>query len=288
MLLSVGTERLKQHLIAKQKSQETVRGYSMDLVMLERYLSTNYNCPTYLEDLTEEDIERYLEMLQIQKKYAVASINRHLNSIRAMCQFAFKKGLVSQDVSKDIESLKREQKERTYLNELELQDLLNTIPHRLIQLAVRTMAYSGLRVSECTNLTLDTVDLEHDLIYVIEGKGKKDRTIPISRSLKPYLVDYIENWRVETMSDRFFALKKTGELSQQYINRELHITTKKLDWKKKVTCHILRHSFASNLVAKDVNIVKISKLLGHSDLKTTSIYTHSSRAELSAAVDLLG
>lgn len=273
---------------AKKKSLETIRGYKSDLSGFNRYLGEKINGPVYMEDLTTEDLESYLDMLIGTGRYAVASINRHLNSIRAICQFANKKGWIAKDISQDIESLKREQKERTYLTEYELLELFEVIDHTLICLAVRTMAFSGLRVSECTNLTLDDVDLKNNLIYVIEGKGKKDRTVPISKALKPYLVDYLSKWRVETPSNRFFATKKTGELSPQYINRELHVATTKLGWKKKVTAHILRHSFASNLVAKDVNIVKVSKLLGHADLKTTSIYTHSNQKQLSEAVDLLG
>jgi site-specific recombinase XerD len=287
VILKNGTEEYKINLIVKQKSPETIRGYMNDLTSWDRFLSTKYNCPTYLEDLTTEDIESYLEMLQFEKNYAVASINRNLNSIRSFCQYAYKKGFVKKDVSKDIESLKREQKERNYLTDKELKKFLPAIPHKLIQLAARTMAYSGLRVSEITNLTVENVDLENNLIYVIEGKGKKDRTVPISKVLKPNLVDYVENWRVKTDSKRFFATKKTGELSQQYINRVLKETSEALNWKK-VTAHTLRHSFASNLVAKDVNIAKISKILGHSDLKTTSIYIHLNKKELSKAVDLLG
>lgn len=287
MLLSKATEEFEKFLVAKQRSTETIRGYKNDLTMLERYLSEKYNCPTYVIDLTTEDIEDYLEMLQAERNYAVASVNRNLNSIRSFCHYAYKKKWMKEDVSLHIESLKREQKERTYLTEKELKEFLSAIPHKLIQLAARTMAYTGLRVSECTNLTFDDVDLENDVIYVVEGKGKKDRTVPISKALKPYLVDYVKNWRVETESNRFFATMKTGELSQQYINRVLNETTEQLGWKKKVTAHILRHTFASNLVSKNVNVVKISKLLGHSDLKTTSVYVHSNQKELSEAVDLL-
>lgn len=286
LLLSVATIELVNHLQIKKMSDQTIRGYKTDLRMLDRYLSSKYNCPAYIEDLTTDDIESYLEMLQIEKNYAVASINRHLNSIRSLCHYAYKKGQVREDASLQIDSLKREHKERSYLSEKKLPQLVDAIDHPLIQLAVRTMAYSGMRVSECTKLNLQDLDLENDLIYVIEGKGKKDRTIPLSQTLKPYLIDYVQNWRVSTSSNRFFVTKKTDGLSPQYINRVLRDTTKKLGWGR-ITCHVMRHTFASNLVAKNVNIVKISKLLGHADVRTTSIYTHSNQKDLSDAVNLL-
>lgn len=287
MLITHFLAPFEQYLSSKQRSKETIRGYLNDLRQLDRYLSGKYNLPTYLEDLTAEDIEDYLSMLKDEKGYAVASVNRNLNSIRAMCQFAYRKGWVLSDVSKDVESLKREQKERTYLTETEIETLIEAVEHPLIQLAVRTMAYTGLRVSECVHLNLEDVDLTNELIYVIEGKGKKDRTVPIAKSLSPYLIDYLFHWRVDTSSKRFFATKKTGELSQQYINRVLHETTKRLGWRKKVTCHILRHSFASLLVSKNADVTKISRILGHSDLKTTMIYVHSSPKEMREVVNLL-
>lgn len=287
MLLSKSIELLKQNLQDKGRSKETLRGYIMDLTMLDRYLTEKYNCPTYLEELTEEDIESYLRMLREEKQYQPASVNRHLNSIRVLCKLGYKKDWLRENPCKNVEQLKCQRKERTYLNEEELELLLSAISHPLVQLTVRTMAYTGLRVSECTNLTLDDVDHENDVIHVIAGKGNKDRIVPISEALKPYLVDYVEGWRAKVASNRFFATKKTGEISHQTINRILHETTYKLGWKKKVTCHILRHSFASFLVSKNVNVVKISKLLGHADVRTTSVYMHTNTQELKEAVNLL-
>jgi integrase/recombinase XerD len=287
LLLSKANEELKQHLVAKGRSKETVRGYTMDITMFDRYLSHQYNCPTYIEDITEDDIENYLRMLKDERHYEPASVNRHLNSIRVLCQLAYKKNWVKDNVSKGIEQLKCQKKERTYLTEEELTLLLDAIDHKLVHLVVQTLAYTGLRVSEGTNLMLDDVDFEHDLIHVVAGKGNKDRIVPINQSLKPLLLDYATNWRVSTTSSRFFATQKTGALSTQTINRVLHETTQKMGWKKNVTCHILRHSFASNLISKNVNIVKISKLLGHADVRTTSIYAHTNTRELSEAVNLL-
>ncbi|UGB30583.1 tyrosine-type recombinase/integrase [Metabacillus sp. B2-18] len=287
MLLNKSIELLKQNLLDKGRSKETIRGYIMDITLLDRFLTEKYNCPTYLEELTEDDIESYLRMLREEKGYQPASINRHLNSIRVLCKFAYKKDLIEKNPSRNVEQLKCQRKERVFLSADELDTLLESIDHRLVQLAVRTMAYTGLRVSECTKLTIDDIDLENDLIHVIAGKGNKDRVVPISGTLKPYLLDYINGWRVNVGSNKFFATKKTGELSHQTINRVLQETTYKLEWKKKVTCHILRHSFASFLVAKNVNVTKISKLLGHADVRTTSVYMHTNTQELKEAVNLL-
>lgn len=278
---------LKTWLLSLQRSDETIRGYLVDIMQLERFLSAKYNCPTYIEDLTEDDILEYLKMLREEKGYKPASINRHLNSIRTLCKFAYRKDWIDTNPTRNIDQVRFQRQERTFLTAEELDVFLDSIEHPLAQLAARIMSFTGLRVTECTSLRLEDVNLDNLVIHVINGKGGKDRDVPISAALVPYLVDYLENWRPNVPSDKFLATEKTGSITHQTINKAFHQTTYKLGWEKKVTCHILRHTFASKLVANDVHVSKISKLLGHADVRTTSIYMHSSTEELQEAVNLL-
>lgn len=171
------------------------------------------------------------------------------------------------------------------MSEEEVSQFVAAIQHRLIQLAVQTLYFTGMRISECLHLQVADVDLEGNVIYVVNGKGSKDRKIPINSKLKELLIDYKDNWRVE--SEFFFATRISGTLSVTSVARVLRETTEALGWKKKVTAHILRHSFASKLVKNNVHLVKISKLLGHSSLKTTSIYVHSNLEDLQDAVNTM-
>lgn len=278
---------MKACLQSLQRSEETIRGYLVDLTQLERFLSAKYNCPTYIEDLTEDDILDYLNMLREEKGYKPASLNRHLNSIRTLCKFAYRKDWIDTNPTRNIDQIRFQRQERTFLTPNELDVFIESIEHPLAQLAARIMSFTGLRVAECTSLCLEDVDLENLVIHVLNGKGGKDRDIPISTTLVPYLVDYLENWRPNVSFGKFLATAKTGSITHQTINKAFHQTTYKLGWEKKVTCHILRHTFASKLVANDVHVSKISKLLGHADVRTTSIYMHSSTEELQEAVNLL-
>ncbi|KGP74535.1 tyrosine-type recombinase/integrase [Pontibacillus yanchengensis] len=287
MLLDNSIQLFQQSLVDKGRSQETIRGYLMDLTQFDKFLTQLYNCPFYVEELCETDIEFYLRMLREEKGYKPASVNRHLHSIRSFCRYLYKKGFIAQDPAMAVEALRKETKERTYLNQKELTKLLGAIEQPLVELACRVMGYTGLRVSECTNLKVSDVDLKNNLIHVVGGKGNKDRSVPISKVLKPYLVDYIDNWRPRTKSEFFLATKKTGKLSPSYINSILAETSQRLKWDKVVTAHILRHTFASHLVAKNVNTANISKLLGHADVRTTSVYMHSDMKNLQDAVNLL-
>lgn len=149
------------------------------------------------------------------------------------------------------------------------------------------MYYSGLRVSECTNLTFEDLDLKNQVLHVRQEKGNRDRDIPICDELLEIPTNYLKNIRPNITSDYIFATKRSGELSGAYINRKLKEAVEALGWSKKVTSHIFRHSFASNLVKHDVNIYKIQKLLGHSNISVTGIYAHSNLDDLSKAVNVL-
>lgn len=287
MLLDEGKHRFLKYMDTIDRSNQTIEGYGKDLKLFEKYLSNKYNCEPFIEDVTSTDIEDYLMYLKEKRNYAASSRSRNLYTIRSFFSWAYKKEIVERDVALSVENIKLQQKERVYLRDEEVKELLTAIDHHLINLVVRTLYMTGLRISECLALTLDTVDLENKEIHVIAGKGNKDRVVPISEKLYPYLKDYVENERPDVPMDNFFATARTGKLSPQYVNRNLAVATKKLGWNKKVTCHILRHSFASRLVQQDVNLVQVQKLLGHSSLKVTSIYTHSNIDKLKSAVNVI-
>lgn len=287
MILKVGKENFLQHMDAIDRSPQTITGYGKDLKQFEQFLSIKYNGEPYIEDITSSDIEDFLMYLKEERDYAPGSRSRDLYTIRSFFSWAYKKEIVIRNVALSVENIKLQQKERIYLRDEEVEELLAAIDHPLINLTVRTLYNTGLRISECLSLTLSTVDLQNKVVHVIAGKGNKDRLVPISDKLYPYLQRYIENGRQAVATDNFFATAKTGKLSAQYVNRELAAATKKLGWEKKVTCHILRHSFASRLVEQDVNLVQVQKLLGHSSLKVTSIYTHSNIDKLKIAVNAM-
>jgi site-specific recombinase XerD len=287
MLLDEGKKRFLQYMDTIDRSLQTIDGYGKDLKLFGKFLSTQYNCEPYVEDVTSSDIESFLLFLKEERNYAPASRSRNLYTLRSFFSWAYKKEIVDRDVALSVENIKLQQKERVFLRDEEVEELLTMIEHPLINLAVRTLYMTGFRISECLNLTMKTVDLESRVIHVIAGKGNKDRLVPISDKLYPYLKKYIDMDRPAIATDNFFATTKTGKLSPQYVNYMLAIATKKLGWTKKVSCHILRHSFASRLVDQDVNLVQIQKLLGHSSLKVTSIYTHSNIDKLKSAVNAM-
>jgi len=267
-------------------SKETICGYKKQLEYFRRYLISFYNYPPYFEEVTLSDIEGYL-IYRKEKGDAACSRARMIYILRAFYNYMCKKGLCETNIAARLDTIKFNHKERDYLTESEINELIYSIDHPIIRVALQSIYYTGMRVSECTNLKYGDVDFDNNLIHITNGKGSKSRNIPMSNKLKGLLEEYKYTYRVYIKSEYFFATKKTGKISSCYINRKINEAVSKLGWNKKVSAHTLRHCFASTLIKNNVNVVNVQKLLGHASIKTTSIYVHCNLEELYETVNLL-
>ncbi|MDQ7093933.1 tyrosine-type recombinase/integrase [Desulfosporosinus sp. PR] len=284
MLLREAILLFKKHLIINERSSETLRAYMIELENFTQYHENQYNGPVYLEEITVGDIEEFLHVLKIRGSHA-SRRSRMVYILRSFYNFATRQELVSNNVAARVDSIKVQQTERTFLSDQEFEELVSVISNKAVKVLVYTLFMTGLRIKEALDLTLKDVDLAAKVIRVKHGKGNKSRIVPISNRLLPILRQYVIKIRPKCDSSNFFATKVSGQLSASMANKTLKQAITRLGWNKKVTCHILRHSFASHLVRNNVNIVRVQKLLGHSSLKTTSIYTHATIDELTEAVN---
>lgn len=285
MLLSEALEGFAQYQSSIERSPRTIRGYGQDLSMFRRYLEGQFNTSVYISDLRTEDVETFLIHLKDERQTKPSSRKRYLGSIRSFCKWAYSRNLLEEDIAEKLEPIKVHIEERRYLTEEEVDQFIDAIDHRVVKVAVQIMYHTGLRVSECVGLKKNHVDLPDNLLRVVKGKGNKNRVIPIRDRLFDILVDY-ETWREN--SDYYLATRKTGKLSIVRVGAVIRETVAKLGWEKgSVTAHSFRHAFASHLIHRDVNLVNVSKLLGHASLNTTSIYTHAHLDDLRDAVNVL-
>lgn len=280
-------KRYMKHLEVLNRSSETILGYGKDIKSFRRFDTVKYNGPVYVEDITRDDIESFLYYLKEERKLAPASISRAQYTLRSFFNYLYGNNYIRSNPTAMLEAVKIPQKERPFLSQDESLQLANAIKNRIIKTVILFLFYTGLRISECCNLEIGDVNLTENIVNVRAGKGNKDRIVPINTTLHEILEDYVENVRPTIDMKRFFATHKTGKLSPQYVNREIKIAVKKLKWDKQISAHSLRHSYASALISKNVNIVHVSKLLGHSSVKVTSIYAHSNIEQLREAVENL-
>lgn len=288
MQFNVALVLLLQHMRTSDRSEKTIYGYQKDLEAFLRFYQAKYNGECYVEDVQAHDIEAFIQMLKA-KGLKPSSRNRVVSAHKAFSKFLVRRGIVQLNVAEQVEIVRTHRKERTYLTEEEVSLLIQNMENPLLRLVTQTLFNTGLRISECLNLRMRHVDFQNNVIRVIAGKGRKDRLIPINQKIRPLLEGYRRERRFSAEpDDRFFATESTGKLCPSYYNNYLRkVTEGKLGWSKRVTAHTLRHSFASALVQKDVNLVRIQKLLGHSSLATTSVYTHASIQDLNEAINVL-
>lgn len=275
-----------RYLTLIDRAEETIVGYSKELKYFTDFIDSKHKICIKFKNLELSDLEEYLYYLK-EKGNMSSSRSRSLYILRSLYNYAYKKDLCNKNLAILIEPIKVKQKERTYIDKCEFNELVNNIDHSIIKVVIETIYYTGLRISEVINLKLEDVVLDRRIICVISGKGDKDRVIPISMKLNKLLENYIKNIRPEVTTNNFFCTKRTGAISSQYINRSLHIATSELGWDKVITAHIIRHSFASNLISNRASLSCVQKLLGHSDLRVTSRYIHQSIKELENTVNLL-
>lgn len=141
-----------------------------------------------------------------------------------------------------------------------------------------TLYRCGLRISEACNLQVADVDLQEGFIYVQQGKGKKDRYVPLDQDT----IAWLKRWEaIRPESGHYFCTLKGGQLAPVYIRQVLDRLSKRSgvyiqDGREKVhvTPHKLRHTYATELLDEGFNIREVQVLLGHASIQTTTVYTH--------------
>lgn len=148
---------------------------------------------------------------------------------------------------------------------------------------VQTGLYAGLRVSELTGLRIDDIDLAAPELMVRQGKGGKDRVVPIAAKLLTALAE----WLGERRDGYVFPGPRGRRFSIGQFEARLHTLAKEAGIKKPVRPHGLRHTFATSLLKKGVNLRVIQVAMGHASIATTQIYTHLETSDMKRGLDLL-
>jgi site-specific recombinase XerD len=141
----------------------------------------------------------------------------------------------------------------------------------------------GLRVSEISKLNVEQVDLEQFQVFVAQGKGAKDRYVPIPERL----VEPLRAWIGARKTGPLFANAKGGRTSIRTIQLRINRLGRLAKIERRVKAHTLRHSYATALLAKGATLTEIQELLGHNSIATTQVYLHCDTSRLKGAVDRL-
>ena len=274
--------KYKQYLLfEKSLSPNTLEAYVHDVERLLAYLDVKKINP---QDVRMEDLENFLASLHdAEKKIGARSQARMLSGIRSFYRYLVLDGYIKADPTLLIESPKVGMKLPEVLSVAEIDQLIASIDlskregqrNRAI---IETMYSCGLRVSEACNLKLSDLYLNEGFIKV-EGKGSKQRLVPISERAIAEIMDYLTDRAMIDIKpgneDYLFVSahfkKRMSRITLFHIIKELALQA---GIKKSISPHTLRHSFATHLLEGGANLRVIQSMLGHEDIGTTEIYTH--------------
>ncbi len=166
------------------------------------------------------------------------------------------------------------------LSTTEVEQLFNAVHHLKHRLVLMTIYSGGLRTSEAVGLASENIDTSRMVIQVRQGKGKKDRIVPLSRVLLEALRQY---WRLEGMNRWLFpGTKPDSPITAGWVQHATQAAVARAGFSKRVTPRTLRHSFATHLLEAGTDLRIIQALLGHATINATLIYTHLSQRHLAS------
>jgi integrase/recombinase XerD len=265
-------ERMREKIILRAMSPHTMKSYMNHIKVYLGEIGKTLN-PM---DMTKAEIEKYLIKRHELRPTSESDRNSHINAIK----FLYEQVLGREQMLFYLTRPEKPQQLPKVLGEHELERMFRAVTN-LKHKAILLMAFScGLRVSEVTRLKVRDLDMERLQVFIERSKGKKDRYVMLSPVLKDVITKYISIYR-RSPQDYLFEgqdpMTPYGTRSAQIIfNRAV----KAAGIHKEVTFHALRHSFATHLLEKGVDIKYIKELLGHFDIKTTERYLHVAREKL--------
>lgn len=265
-------------------SKHTIRWYkdSYTSFIKETWISE-------LSSLTTNNIQTYLFNWKIERKWSTHTFINRRKWLKSFCTWCVNRGYLEENPVNKIPKPKIEKTLPKSLKKYEAMDILEYSFHINYsykfekyrnRALIASIIFSGLRVQEALNLKLNDLDFENNTIFVNQWKWKKDRLIPMNLDLKRYLLDYIKDrWRLKKESIYLFcSLQWDKQFTQDWFKKVIK-RIKDKSWID-FSPHKLRHTFATLMLEWWCDIFALSKMLGHSDIKTTTIYLNATVTHL--------
>jgi integrase/recombinase XerD len=251
-------DRFQRMLQGQERSPCTVKQYGHIARMFLGFVAKP------LEDVTRRDLESFREHLVLQRHYSKNSVYTTVRGLT--CLFRN----FQLNVAEGFEAPKRPERLPHYLSEEETHRLLDIVHDSPRDSAmVHVLAFGGLRVGELCHLSIEDIEFERNILHIRSGKGDKDREVIIEDRTRAAIDRYLtERALAGESTTRLFPV---GPVTVERLVRKAAV---RAGIPRRVTPHMLRHTLATALLSRGCDIRYIQKLLGHSSVATTQIYTH--------------
>lgn len=276
--------------IEKNSSDLTLQGYNKDIHDFWSYISDEFNIKKPTE-ISHRLIRAYLGKLKEDNKSS-ATVSRHLSSIKSYLKFLCREAVISKNPASKVNYPKKEQKLPSFMFIEEVENVINCIEansyNKMRNKFILELLYSsGMRVSEIVSLNI--IDVQNNQGHLkVTGKGSKERMVYFGEKVNNMLKTYIEYRKIFIKELKLFEddieplfLNRFGtRLSDRSVRYIVEKIIKEIAFKKKISPHTFRHTFATHLLNNGANIRVVQELLGHSSLSTTQVYTHVTKNKL--------
>lgn len=274
-----------------EHSKNTLDSYKRNLNKFNQFLLDRD-----IDDVNSITKKEVMEFLKFTELYEKNTQNQIITTLRQFFNDykIFHVNEQNQNPMSGVESIKTSQHLPIFLSENEMKKFLNIEIENnndILRKAIFELLYcGGLRVSECANLQLGNLHLSSNMIRFI-GKGSKERVVILHNESIKALEIYLTVVREKIVSEKriksnYLFIKKSGKvITRNDIYRLVKERRIECNIDKAISPHSLRHSYATHMLEEGANLVTIQELLGHSDIKTTQIYTHVSTKKMKSIYD---
>jgi len=273
-------QRVLDELQRRNYSPATTRGY---ILAIKQFADYFHRSP---EQLGGTEIRRFQLHLLKEKKLAPGTVEGRMSALR----FLYKKTLKRRDIAyDDLIFPKTPQKLPVVLSPEEVTRLIEAAPSLLHRTILMVLYGTGIRRTEASLLKVSDIDSERMVIHVHQGKGSRDRDVPMTVKLLEALREY---WRWKRPKVYLFPSTSGHRGAEQPISDKtvwyaVKEAGKRAGLQKRIGPHTLRHSFATNLMEAGTDLRTIQLLMGHAHLEDTTVYLHLSQRHLHAAINPL-
>jgi integrase/recombinase XerC len=270
----------EQTLIGKNYSPQSIKAYRSDLQQFLAWLQTrrvDWDIPYRIERM---DIVGFINVLAAQKLSAVTR-KRKLASIRGFLKFLKENQIIFGNPADTIEGPIREERDPSILLKTEYKALLQVAGEHPRDFAmVMLFLQTGLRVSELVNLKLSDVDFASRELTVRQGKGRKDRVVPLVGQALQALKAYLAVRDPGSDYEEVFLARNGTSMDPRTVRYRIHKYYQEAGIRKKASVHTLRHTFATHQIHNGLKINQLKEVLGHRQMETTYKYVHLDRTNL--------
>ncbi|HMR46560.1 MAG TPA: tyrosine-type recombinase/integrase [Bacteroidia bacterium] len=266
----------------KRFSQHTLTAYGIDLKQFFHFMGQTYQAQKP-EEITHFFIRSWIVSL-LDRKIDSRTVNRKISSLKTYFKFLMREKTISQNPMLKIVSPKTAKKLPVIVDRQKMDQLLDGVAFKegfegiRDKLIINMFYQTGMRLAELIGLKDTNVDL-YNLTLKVLGKRNKERIIPITPEMKEAIVVYLNernNIIDEKIKSKYFFIKNDGnKLYPKFVYKVVNVMLSQVTTNKKRSPHVLRHTFATEMLNSGAQINAIKEILGHSSLAATQVYTHN-------------